>query len=300
MLNRTLLTPNVDYILIDTNTVKLNPTIQIDQTDTVDIMQFEDAKSSTIPISFVKFKDILNRNAYYRLNFKFTQLASDLRPFDRTIEVIDGSVLDEPSRAKNKPGVIEIAGERVEYFVKNGNFLSQIRRGTLGTGVKDVHLAGQVINNIGISETVPYSDNTEVYEFVSDGSTLEFPLPFVPIKTAITDWYRDTIPTTHGQCNQIDVFSAGQHLRKSPTVVYDKLLGPDFENDVSQIEAEFSVDGVNYGTIDQPLGYIRLTRAAPAGTKVVVTRKIGQMWQNSGQQLTESSTRPALFLRRGG
>lgn len=300
MLNRTLLTPNVDYILLDSITVKLNPTIQIDQTDTVDVMQFDDRKSSTIPISFVKFKDILNRNSYYRLNYKFTQLASDLRPFDRVIEVIDGAVLDEPSRAKNKPGVIEIAGERVEYFVKNGNFLSQIRRGTLGTGVKDVHLSGQVINNIGISETVPYGDNTEVYEFVSDGSTLEFTLPFVPVKTAIADWYRDTIPLTHGQCNQVDVFAAGRHLRKSPLVRYDKAVGPDFESDTIQVEAEFSVDGVNYGTISAPEGRIRLTSAIPAGTKVVVTRKVGQMWQNSGQQLTESITKPALFLRRGG
>lgn len=300
MLDRTLLTPNVDFILANEQTIKLKSDILITEANTVDIMQFDDTNASTNPISFIKFKDILNRNSYYRLNYKFTQLASDLRPFDKTIEVINGEVLDEPSRAKNKPGVIEIAGERVEYFVKNGNFLTQLRRGTLGTGVKDVHFAGQVINNIGTSETVPYQDNTEVYEFISDGSTLEFALPFVPVKTVVPGWYTDTIPATHGQCNQLDVFAAGVHLRKSPVDVYSKDLGPDFENDTVTFEAEFSVDGVNYGTDIEPVGYIRLTAPAPAGSKIVVTRKVGQMWQNSGQQLAQSSTKPALFLRRGG
>ena len=34
-------------------------------------------------------------------------------------------------------GVLFINGERIEYFVKDGNSLQQLRRGTMGTGVKD-------------------------------------------------------------------------------------------------------------------------------------------------------------------
>ena len=44
-----------------------------------------------------------------------------------------------PEKSTNTPGVLFINGERIEYFVKDGNSLQQLRRGTMGTGVKDIH-----------------------------------------------------------------------------------------------------------------------------------------------------------------
>jgi hypothetical protein len=37
---------------------------------------------------------------------------------------------------KHMPGVVFVDKERIEYFTKSGNTLGQLRRGTLGTGIK--------------------------------------------------------------------------------------------------------------------------------------------------------------------
>ena len=58
-------------------------------------------------------------------------------------------MLSNPNRNLNLPGIIEINGERIEYYQKNGNVLSQLRRGTLGTGVPTVHLTNNYVIDLG-------------------------------------------------------------------------------------------------------------------------------------------------------
>jgi hypothetical protein len=114
---------------------------------------------------------MLNRVHYKRLSLnKQTSLVKDLSWNDTTISVVDASKFDEPNPTVNKPGVIEIRGERIEYFTKNGNILSQLRRGTLGTGTPTVHHAGSSVQDIGPSETIPYSENTVIEQVVADGT----------------------------------------------------------------------------------------------------------------------------------
>lgn len=73
-----------------------------------------------------------------------TTLAEDLDITDTTIKVTNGSVLPSPVSAAN-PGIIYVNGERIEYFIKSGNVLSNIRRGTSGTGTPIVHSAGATV-----------------------------------------------------------------------------------------------------------------------------------------------------------
>lgn len=73
-----------------------------------------------------------------------TSLEQDLDITDTTITVVNGSVLPSPVSA-SMPGIIYVNGERIEYFVKNGNVLSNIRRGAGGTGAPVVHAAGSVV-----------------------------------------------------------------------------------------------------------------------------------------------------------
>ena len=53
-----------------------------------------------------------------------------------------------------------INGERIEYFVKDGNSLQQLRRGTMGTGVKDIHHIGDELFDQWFQQTVPHKDST--------------------------------------------------------------------------------------------------------------------------------------------
>ena len=77
------------------------------------------------------FKDILDRYHYKRIaKANITELSSPLLISDTTISVRDGSVLATPSTTY--PGVVFIDKERIEYSTKDGNTLSNIRRGTLG------------------------------------------------------------------------------------------------------------------------------------------------------------------------
>ena len=164
--NGKLLRPNIDYKLnLDLTSVYLNEDPITD--DKFAIMTF----SNNIVIdsfAFMQFKDMLNRVHYKRLlESKQTTLAADLHWNDMTITVDRGSVLSNPNPSKRLPGIIEIFGERIEYYKREGNTLSQLRRGTLGTGVREVYLAGTLVQDIGKTETIPYKDITYTEQYTA-------------------------------------------------------------------------------------------------------------------------------------
>ena len=162
----------------------------------------------------MQFKDMLNRVHFKRLNRnKETYLAKTLHYNDTTITVADASSFDLPNGANNKPGIIEIRGERIEFFAVNGNVLSKLRRGTLGTGTPLIHNAGSWVQEIGASETIPYVENTITEQIISDGTNI-VNLNIIKPTKASTTWsystgYTSSIPTGYGQSNDIDVFVGG-------------------------------------------------------------------------------------------
>lgn len=176
--NNTILTPTVDFKVNDDKqsiTLASNPST----TDQFTFMTFS-SNTYTAGIAYMQFKDMLNRVHFKRLSLKKqTRLAVDLRVNDTVIELDDASNFDIPNPLQNKPGIIEIRGERIEYFAINGNTLSQLRRGTLGTGTPSVHPVGSFVQDIGKTETIPYIDENVVEQVTSDG-TLTVPLTFVP------------------------------------------------------------------------------------------------------------------------
>ena len=183
--NKTLLANGIDYRLtpeLDTIVLDLPSNIN----DEYEIIIF--AGTPVRPgLSYMLFKDMLNRTVYKRLNAsKQNELVQDLNYYDSTIVVKDAGNFDKPSPRLNKPGVIEINGERIEYFtITNNTVLGQLRRGTLGTGVPTVHSAGSKVQDIGPSETIPYTDVTKSEQITINGSNIDLviPLSFVPTKT---------------------------------------------------------------------------------------------------------------------
>jgi len=182
--NNTLLTPSVDYKLNDNKqSIQLATTPAI--SDVFTLITFgNNVLGSTI--SYMQFKDMLNRVHYKRLSRnKQTRLMQPLKFNDTSIVVDDASNFDAPNPSINRPGIIEIRGERIEYFGLTGNTLSKLRRGTLGTGVPTLHKIGTLVQDIGPSETLPYTESSVIQQIESDGSSV-INLNFVPTKVVET------------------------------------------------------------------------------------------------------------------
>jgi hypothetical protein len=214
--NGTLLTPAIDYKLND-DRVSITLASGTVITDKVTLITYG-SNVLTSGIAYMQFKDMLNRVHFKRLNRnKETYLAKTLHYNDATITVADATSFDLPNTANNRPGIIEIRGERIEFFAINGNVLSKLRRGTLGTGTPLIHNAGSWVQEIGASETIPYVENTITEQIISDGTNTVNLNIITPTK-ASTTWsyatgYTSSIPTGYGQSNDIDVFVGGYNTK---------------------------------------------------------------------------------------
>ncbi len=238
---------------------------------------------------------MLNRNHYNRYRVLDLKLDKDFNYFDNEITLVDASPLASPS--KDQPGIITIQGEKIQYYEKIGNVLKNIRRGLFGTAIRAVYPKNTLVVDTGFLEFIPYQEAQEKEDFISDGTSLLVgPLNFLPGKANISNWYRNTIPTNFGRCDQIEVFVGGRRLRKDATKIYDSTVGAYSPAGDIDIEAEFSVDGINEN--------IRLTYPVPAGTRITVIRRQGRLWYDrgastatTGQGLSYSNTAIAKFLQ---
>jgi hypothetical protein len=86
-----------------------------------------------------------------------------------------------------------------------------------------------------------------------------------------------------------DYFVGTQRLKKIPYSVYNNELHPESPEGDANFEADFSVDGTTSA--------VRLTTELAAGTKVVVVKKVGRIWNDPGKSLVESDNKVANFLK---
>jgi len=176
-----------------------------------------------------------------------------------------------PDKFTNTPGVLFVNGERIKYMVKDGNSLQQLRRGTMGTGVKEIHNIGDQLFDQGFQQTVPYQDQTLVNTYNGDGSTTAFNL----------DWEPNSV-------NEFEVFVGGKRLRKTAIPVFNPTVAQDSpEGDVTA-PAEFNISNPNI---------LNLTVAPADGVRVTVIRKIGKIWNEPGKTLGKTQNAIAQFLR---
>ncbi len=267
-----------------------------EQTDLIKIVYFS-ADVFAQPSAYEIYKDMFNVYHYHRYSSEKNVLTKDLRYYDQEIEVSDGSLLPDPIRSRNVPGIVSINGEKIHYLEKQGNILRQLRRGVQGTPIKELHSVDSDVINLSYTESIPYNEIQQNFEFISDGSTILIgPLEFVPAKSNRSNWIRETIPTEYGACDIVEVFVSGRRLRKDWIQVYDNNISASSPSGDIVLEAEFSVDGTN--------PYIRLTEAIPEGTVIKIIRKTGQTWQErgttsitTGKSLLSNDTPIAKFIR---
>ena len=273
--NKKLLTPNIDYILLeDRKSVRIagQPT----PTDKFSIITFS-GNVVRNPVSFMKFKDMLNRYHYKRISKnRTTRLAKDLLYSDKEI------LVEEPGKINNAPGIIYVNGERIEYYFKVGDRLGQLRRGTYGTGIPNTHKRLTLVYDIGESETIPYEDEDIVYRISETDytdSTRTISIPFVASK------------------DNIEVFIGTRRLRKNAYMLHNKSIHPESpEGDIEQ-PAEFTTDGINKGTTTNRIGYIVLNEMPQANVPITVIIKRLTLWNDEGKSLSESANRISYFLK---
>jgi len=268
--NGELLTPSVDYYVTDDRSQVRLTEIPANN-DVIDLLHFS-APVATEKFAYRQFKDMLNRTHYKRLDKAEVTLRQPLNYSDLRIEVTNGAVLAEPNKGLNLPGIIWINGERIEYFVKEENTLRQLRRGTLGTGVKNIHATGSKVYDQNSSKTVPYQDITYSKEFIADGVTSDFEPGF-----------------DIGSINEVEVFVGGRRLRKTSIEVFDPVLAMDSPEGDTTVSAEFSVTD----------NIITVNSIPVDGEQVMIVKKIGEIWSPIGQQLALTDNAIARFLRAG-
>jgi hypothetical protein len=189
--------------LLSGNTITVSGKV-MSSSDRVDVLYFAADTSSKGATGFRIFKDMLNRTFYKRISKTHTtQLTQQLLTDDTTITVADASVLANPQTVIGLdgstvstiiPGVVFIGKERIEYFTKTNNQLGQIKRGTLGTGVKE-HGSGTAVVDASGTQTIPYVDTVYTNTFTGDGSTITF-----------------TLSQTPSSAGELDIFIGGQRL----------------------------------------------------------------------------------------
>ena len=200
-LNGTQLIQGSDFTLSGSKITVKGKTIT--QSDRLDVMYFalDQAVGAT---GFRIFKDMLNRTFYKRISKNATsEIADDVVEGSKEIQVKDGTKLSEPQIVYSVdgstvryivPGVIFVDKERIEYFTKSGDTLGQLRRGTLGTGIK-AHSSGAEVVDASGTQTIPYADTIHTNTFTGDGSTVEFALSQTP-----------------SSASELDIFIGGQRL----------------------------------------------------------------------------------------
>lgn len=270
--NGNLLTPNVDYSLNDSKN-KVLIAKKLKKNDVVEIIHFAASVFALTGFEFRLFKDMLNRTHYKRVDQPKTVLAEDLNYFDQSIQVANGAGLTAPIAQINRPGVIFINGERIEYFVKQGNTLSQLRRGTLGTGVKSVYKQGTPVVDQSASKTIPYSDDTQIQSIITDGETQEYQLDFA-INTV----------------NEIEVFVAGRRANKVAVEKFDPTLAQDSPEGDVELIPEFELVENNG---DQ---FVKFNIDLPKEILITIIKKTGNLWSPLEVPLADANNDISRFL----
>lgn len=223
--NGVRLTQDVDYIVtLPRSTVSLRSTS--DTNDLIKIVVFG-SPTLKLPSAFEISKDMLNIYQFKRWSITDTELAAPLNYYDQTISVNDASKLADPNVSRNVPGTIFINGERIEYFKKEGNILSQLRRGVNGTSIGILYSLGSKIVDVSVNETLPYNENQYRSDFISDGSTLLVGLlDYSPSQANKSRWYSNNLYNQRGEFSLDTAYSPKDVVQK--TTIIDLVIKREY------------------------------------------------------------------------
>ena len=302
------LTVNLDYTIgTDGRTVSLREGIFQNQNDTVIITSFADTDPMVAHRIFV---DLLGRTHFKRLsNLGSTQLTQHLYITDEIIHVKDASKLTPPDPIHNRPGVILINGERIEFFVIINNQLRQLRRSTLGTGSKDIYYAGTTVIDQGLDQTIPFIESkqtTSTFVITSTSTTA-----FNGLETTYSlDGWIDLTPindiygrSTPAAIDQIEVRYQGIKLLKPNLITYKHNIELAYDS-TTELNSTSTIDvlvpyGFSINTLTNSIVLNTATIILVKGAKLEVIKRTSTSWySNTATTLAQSTTIPAKFLSK--
>jgi len=164
-LNGASLTPNVDFRIYGLIYIQISEKYRITDTDRIVVTSISDQNTQDTT-AYRIFKDMSNSYQFKRISKDFsTKLTKQLSVLDREVEVEDSSIFKTTLVNASKPGVIFIAGERIEFRSVKDNKLGNLTRGTYGTGVGDSYPTGTKVFSFAQSETIPYKEGNIISSF---------------------------------------------------------------------------------------------------------------------------------------
>jgi hypothetical protein len=258
-----------DFDLIAPNQIKLNERTTISPSDSIVVTSVSNIVENNVTLGYRVFLDNLGRVSYKRLSkVNSTQLASTLTSTATTIDVVNASVLTQPNAPRLLPGVILINGERIQFYKVEGNTLSQLVRGSLGTGIRDSYSAGTTVLDQGSDQTLNVEDRQISWITVITGtSALSYDISNMSVLNATTN-------TTY------DVYYQGRLLRRPS----DSVTATDISlaYDSNEITAEGTASNYNllgeYSIIIANTGttLVLNTASVTPGARLQVISRYGQ------------------------
>ena len=276
--------------------------------DSVVVTSFADTTPMT---AYRLFYDMLGRTHFKRLSQAgSTVLAQNLFLEDTIIVVEDASSLTLPDPKTNRPGVVLIDGERIEFFVIQHNVLRQLRRGTLGTSPRDIHYAGTLVVDQGSLQTIPYQEKIEKVTTTTTTSTqYDYQIVF---ETTSSDGTLVTsgilFNTSTSFTDQVEVFYQGRPLLKPTTVENHGIITYRHNSDVaydsvSTLTTTSNVDvyvphDFTINTVTRVLTLNSATVEVVPGGRLEVIKRSGITWYDSNDTLVNNTTPQARFISK--
>jgi len=280
-----LLTARNEFdILDDSRTIEVSDLISVTTASSIAITTINPPSFGNYILGYRVFNDMFNRSHFKRLSaFHSTTLLKPLKHTDSEIYLTDGNGIIPPNPLINKPGIVIIDGERIEFGEKDGNVLRQLRRSTLGTGPATFSNVGTQVFDQSTQQTIPYTETTLI-QTTSTTATIYVINTLTTTATGagiVLNPYIDAV-------NQVTVYYGGRQLRKtSLSVALDK-----FSNQAIKIfDPEF--------TINTATNTLRLNISDSNGidTDITIVQRKGYVWTGTESLLT-SGVIQAQFLRK--
>lgn len=237
--------------------------------DTVSIKVFRE-QSPGAYYTFEIHKDNANHFRFNRFDFSTSEdrkriLVEDLVDGDDAIVLNSTDGLYEPVEISNFPGVVDINGERIEYFVKDsdGQTLRQLRRGAHGSPAKTQHNAGSFVVDVSVKEQLAYVENEKIKNFETE-QTLLYSAKTTAATSSVSFAGRTVPGISSGNGTAADwfeVFVNGRRLKKNNFQEYNVPTGT-----VSTNPAEFTAE------YDQGSGntIVNFTSDVPANATIAI------------------------------
>jgi len=160
--NGVKMVPNYDYKLLGS---KLAFASTLQATDITIITQFTEEIIQPA-IGFKIFKDLFDKNHYYRISNKHkATTAAELLSSHTEIVVNNAQQFAVPDDTSNMPGIVWIGGERIEYLHLDiaTNTISRLRRGTSGTHIPASHPIHSDVIDVSTRQEIPSAHDKTWY-----------------------------------------------------------------------------------------------------------------------------------------